>query len=221
MAKHLQRDLEGLKREILAVGTLVEEATHGALRAVLDRRAELAEEVIARDALIDEKEVAVEDECLKILALHQPVAADLRFVVAVLKVNNDLERMGDLATNIAKRTRHVLLQGPSLVDFTLMGEHVTEMLQLSLDALIRSDAKQARRVCALDERVDRDHRELYQVLKDQMRQDSETVERAVNALGISRSLERIADLATNIAEDVVFMVEGEVIRHGADLDDHL
>lgn len=215
MAKHLQRDLEGLKREILAVGTLVEEAINSSLRAVLDRRGELAERVIAQDSVIDAREVAVEDECLKILALHQPVAADLRFVVSVLKVNNDLERMGDLAANIARRTRHVLLQGPMLVDFTEMGRKVTDMVRLSLDALVRHDTEQARRVCALDGEVDQDHRAVFTILKDAMRKDPETIERAVNALSISRCLERIADLATNIAEDVVFMVDGEVIRHGA------
>lgn len=219
MAKHLQRDLDHLKHEILAVGTLVEEAIDKSLRGLKDRDAALIDEIIEGDQEIDQREVEVEEECLKVLALHQPMAADLRFVVSVLKVNNDLERMGDLATNIARRTRHALMHprnSEPLVSFGEIGQKVLEMVHLSLEALVHQDSSMARAVCQMDEQVDEIHRATYQQLKNAMRESPEVVEDAVSALTVSRSLERIADLATNIAEDIVFMVDGEVIRHQAD-----
>jgi len=216
MAKHLQRDLDNLKREILGVGTLVEEAIGKSLRLLRERNPALIDEVLEGDREIDEREVEVEEECLKVMALHQPMAADLRFVIAVLKVNNDLERMGDLAGNIARRSRHALMQPQAtrpLVDFAVLGEKVMTMVHASLDALVRQDSDLARDVCKMDEEIDQIHRKTYDLLKQRMREDSNTVEEAVNALTVSRSLERIADLATNVAEDVVFMVDGDVIRH--------
>jgi len=134
MGKHLQRDLESLKRELLAVGTLVEESIASSLRALIDRRRELAEKVVVGDTVIDELEVKVEDECLKILALHQPMAFDLRFVVAVLKVNNDLERMADLAVNIARRAIDEIDRGGRgpLLDFVPLGERVREMVRQTM-----------------------------------------------------------------------------------------
>ena len=219
MALHLQRDLEHLKREILAVGTLVEEAISKSLRLLSDRDPALIDEILEGDHVIDRREVEVEEECLKVMALHQPMAADLRFVIAVLKVNNDLERMGDLAGNIARRCRHAHMQPPSsepLVNFDELGEKVLRMVHASLDALVRSDAAIARDVCRMDEEVDELHRALYNRVKRYMPENPALVEEALNALTVSRSLERIADLATNIAEDIVFMVDGEVIRHQPD-----
>jgi phosphate transport system protein len=215
MAKHLQRDLESLKREILALGTLVEEAIVDALHAVIERDPDLIEKVVEGDAVIDEREVEVEEECLKVLALHQPMAADLRFVVAVLKVNNDLERMGDLASTMAKRARQQLERKdvPAIVDFARIGELVRNMVRQSLDSLVDLDVQKARAVGALDQQVDEIHKSNYIKMKQRMMEDPACVESAVNALTISRALERIADLATNIAEDVVFMVDGEVVRH--------
>ena len=218
MAKHLQRDLDQLKREILAVGTLVEEAIGKSLRLLEDRDLAMIDEILEGDATIDEREVEVEEECLKVMALHQPMAADLRFVIAVLKVNNDLERMGDLACNIAKRCRHALMRpaAPDLVDFAALGEKVLGMVHASLEALVHQDPEMAREVCRMDEEVDVIHRSNYELFKRRMRDDPALVEDAVNALTVSRSLERIADLATTVAEDIVFMVDGEVIRHQAD-----
>lgn len=215
MAKHLQRDLDHLKREILEVGTLVEEAIAKSLRLLRERDPALIDEILDGDRMIDEREVEVEEEVLKVLALHQPMAADLRFVIAVLKVNNDLERMGDLAGNIARRSRHALMhpRATPLVDFTAAGEKVLSMVHASLDALVRQDPDLAREVCRMDNEVDEMHRRTYDLLKQRMRENPEVVEEAVNGLTVSRALERIADLATNIAEDIVFMVDGEVIRH--------
>ncbi len=216
MGKHLQRDLEYLKKEILTVGKLVERAITDSTAALATRRIDLAESVIEGDALIDTKEVKVEDDCLKLLALHQPVAADLRFVVSVLKVNNDLERMGDLAVNIAKRA--IVLAGePSLessLDLSSMASKASRLVGRSLDALVQLDVEIARQVCADDQEVDDAHRRTFRRVQEAIRNDPSTIERALSVLTVSRALERTADLATNIAEDVVFMVEGEVIRHG-------
>jgi len=215
--RHLHRDLDLLKRRILGMGTMVETLTNIAIAAFEERRPELAEEAMASDPRIDEKEVEIEEECLKILALHQPFAADLRFIIAVLKVNNDLERMGDLAVNIAERAAF-LCKKPLLSHDDLkideMANQVRKMVRMALDALVNQDTALAREVLEADEVVDRIHRGMFEILTERMRQDPDVVERATHIISVSRALERIADLATNIAEDVVFLVEGEVIRHG-------
>jgi phosphate transport system protein len=215
MSKHLQRDLERLKSELLTMGGMVEEATDLAITAVIDRRKDLAEQVTAGDDKIDSKELAVEDECLKMLALHQPVASDLRFIISVLKVNNDLERMGDLAKNIAERAIALVQQPPidGAQDFRLMAERVRRMVHECIDALVHRDVDLARKVCLDDKEVDEENKRRFATLQDVMRRDPATVERAVHLLSVSRHLERIADHATNVAEDVVFLVDGEVIRH--------
>jgi phosphate transport system protein len=216
MSKHLRRDLANLGKQLLDVGTLVEEAVNRAITALTERKPELVAEVIANDDVIDEREVAIEEECLKILALHQPVARDLRFVVGAMKVNNDLERMGDQAVNIAERAAYLAKEPPLGVplDFNRMADVVRAMVRSSLDAHVNEDTELARSIGKMDDEVDDVHREMFAVLQERMRGDEGTVERAVAYLSASRDLERIADLATNIAEDVVFMVEGEVIRHG-------
>lgn len=216
MAKHLMRDLEHLTKEILHVGSMVEDATHKALLALTESRGELADEVIAGDRDIDRKEIEVEEDCLKILALHQPVAADLRYVVAVMKVNNDLERCGDLAGNIASRAKFLISLGePFEVPGVLqeMSQRVRAMLRESLNAVVKLDTHLARKVLLDDDEVDERHRQLYSLLYQRMEQNPERIESEMNLLSVSRYLERIADLATNIAEDVVFMVDGDVVRH--------
>ncbi|HUU46167.1 MAG TPA: phosphate signaling complex protein PhoU [Acidobacteriota bacterium] len=215
MTRHLHRDLDGLKKELLAMGTLVEEATSKAILALVNRRPELAEEVRCGDKLIDIREVEVEEHCLKVLALHQPVAHDLRFIVAVMKVNNDLERMGDLAVNIAERAAFLTAHDPIAVPLRIqeLGEKVRAMVRGSLDALINRDPVLARQICADDDEVDAINRDFYTRLQAAMRENPEIIERAINVLSASRHLERMADSATNIAEDVIFMVEGEIVRH--------
>ena len=216
MSLHLQRDLDQLKKEILQLGSMVETAINNAIFSLNDRRPELAEKVFRDEKLIDEKEVFIEEECLKILALHQPVAVDLRFIVAILKVNNDLERMGDFAVNVAKRAMFLsdnppIPCPPAFTD--TMSKRIRSMVHDSLDALVKLDVNLARNVIAMDDDVDDINRQMYVELQKLMTNDSSTIERAVGLLSTSRYLERIADLATNIAEDVIFMVEGEVIRH--------
>jgi len=213
--KHLQRDLEHLKKEILDMGALVERAVVSAGEALLEGNRELAAVVVQGDTEIDRREISVEEDCLKILALHQPVAGDLRFIVTVLKVNNDLERIGDLAQSMAKRAmalaesdRTVL--PPSLAE---MVRRVRAMVSGSLDSLVALDPSKARSVLEEDESVDSLHKDLYGYVQARMAEEPERIPAYVGVLSISRCLERIADLSTNVAEDVVFTVEGEVIRH--------
>ena len=215
MAKHLQRDLGELKKELLSSGSLGEEAVNQSIEALVNRRINLAEVVIEGDCQINQKENQIEEECLKILALHQPVAADLRFIISVLKVNNDLERIGDLAVNIAERAVYLSAHEPlkATLNFPRMADGARKMVRKSLDALIGMDANLARIVLTMDDEIDDLNREMYTTLQDLMHQNPECIERAVQTLSVSRYLERIADLSTNIAEDVVFMVEGELIRH--------
>ncbi len=215
MTAHLQRDLARLREEILSMGSLVEEATNKAINALVKRDAALAAEVVDADGRIDDKEVQVEEDCLKLLALHQPVAVDLRFIITCLKVNNDLERMGDLAVNIAERARYLARHTPlaTPLDLTAMADKVRGMVRDSLDALVRQDMTLARDVLARDDEVDEANRSMFDILQGVMTADPSTVKRAIALLSSSRYLERLADHATNIAEDVIFMGEGEIIRH--------
>lgn len=213
--KHLQRDLDHLKKEILTVGSLVEQAMEKAERVLSHRVASLADEVAAGDKEIDRREVEVEESCLKILALHQPVAADLRFIIAVLKVNNDLERMGDLTKNMARRAAS-LVDGPALEcapELNRMAAEVRMMLSMSLDSLVRTDVAIARKVLDMDDSVDEANRDMFIQVREALEKNAEDTYRGIQAISISRNLERIGDLATNIAEDVIFMVEGELVRH--------
>ena len=216
MSRHLQRDLDELKKELLQLGGMVETAINNSLIAINDRRPELAEALIKEEKLVDEKEVHIEEECLKILALHQPVAMDLRFIVVVLKVNNDLERMGDMASKIAKRS--LLLSSedpiPTLREFReVMPDYIRTMVKNSLEAMIKLDLEMARKVIEMDNTVDEINKQMYQAFHQQVIADPNTTQRALATLSVSRYLERIADLATNVAEDVIFMIDGEVIRH--------
>ncbi|CAN5444869.1 phosphate signaling complex protein PhoU [soil metagenome] len=215
MAKHLQRDLDKLQQDLLRLAGEVEEAIGRSIRALQDRDADLARQVIAGDSHIDEEENLVEEECLKILALHQPVAVDLRRIVVALKINTDLERMGDLAEDIAERALHLTGLGPVHVSSQLqrMTDLTTMMVQQSLDAFVNLDARQARRVIRVDDEVDRLNSEIIADLIASMEAAPTSVEQGLSLFSAIRHLERIADHATNIAEDVVYLVEGEIVRH--------
>ena len=216
MTIHLQRDLQELRKELLLLGTMVETTINQAIVSLNSRRPELADKVLANGDLIDEKEVFIEESCLKILALHQPVAIDLRFIVVALKVNNDLERMGDFAENIAERAKFLSSQEsiPLPSDFSnIMSQQLRDMIRMALDSLVNLDVAQARQVMKMDKVVDDINRNMYGELQKLMMADGSTVERAIHYLSSSRYMERIGDLATNIAEDVIFMVEGRVVRH--------
>ena len=215
MAQHFLREIDTLKKKILAVGAAVEERIAQVIMAVIKRDATLAQQVAEGDDEIDEMEVEVEEDCLKILALYQPVAIDLRFVVAVLKMNNDLERMADTAVNIARCAEYLASQPqvdlpPSLTD---MAQKVQQMVTQSLNALVHSDTALARKVCVADREVDQLNKEMHVRIQQESRKHSDQVERLIHTLSVSRHLERIGDLATNVAEDVIYTVEGEIVRH--------
>jgi len=216
MSVHLQREIERLKKQLLSLCALVEEQVQLAMRALMERDADLARRVEARDVDIDHREVEVEEECLKTLALHQPVASDLRFIVAALKINNDLERIGDLAVNMARKAVTFASQGPMAIPFDLMGmwEKTQSMLRDSLDALVNHNPGLANNVCARDNEVDRMKKEIRRTAEEMMAQDPAKVPALLSLLAVSRSLERVADHATNIAEDVIYMAEGRITRHG-------
>jgi phosphate transport system protein len=215
MAVFLQREIDRLKKMISSLGAHVEESVGRAVRAVHERDGELAQAVIDSDPAIDLMEVDIEEECLKTLALHQPVAHDLRFIIAVLKVTSDLERIGDLAAGIAKQARFLADSGPSEVPYDLLGmaAKVRQMLRESLDALMEKDAAIARGVRVADDEVDAMDRLMYQEIRAAIRETPEKMEGLIRLQRVSQNLERIADHATNIAEDVIYMVEGEIVRH--------
>ena len=213
--RHLQRETERLKRKILALGALVEDNLRLAFQAIDERDAAKARRVIATDVLIDQHEVDVEEECLKILALYQPVAGDLRFVAAVIKINSELERIGDLASNIAERALQ-LLDEPAVPvphGVAVMADRTEAILEKALDALVRQDAVKAREVLAADDEIDDLYADLIDVLKGVIRADLEHLDAIVLLFSVARYLERLADHATNVAEDVLYMVEGEIQRH--------
>ena len=215
--KHFSRELEKIKKQILSLGAKVEEQVRMATQAVETHDAELAKQIIKSDFEIDEMEVEIEEECLKILALHQPVAVDLRFLIAVIKINNDLERIGDQAVNIAERVDVIAKRDLSefFFDYTSMGEKVQQMLKMSLDALVNMDYDTAYNVVMRDDEVDQIKGDAYDRIKQAMSEHPDKIGYLINLLLISRHLERLADHTTNIAEEVIYLIEGEIIRHAA------
>jgi phosphate transport system protein len=192
----------------------VEENVDKALLASWRRDEVMAREVIDADSRVDDMEVELEEECLKVLALHQPVAKDLRLMIAILKINNDLERIGDQAVNIAKRVRHLSAEERLDKDaLNKMADIVRKMLRTSLDSLVDVDVDLGNNVLALDDEVDELNRSNFKRAIKMIRQNPEEADEIMGSLTISRNLERIADLATNIAEDVIYLISGEIIRH--------
>ena len=217
MSKHMNRDLEELEKRLLLLASQVEESVKKAIEALIGNRSSLAEEVIKGDSEIDRLEVEIEEDCLKILALHQPVAQDLRQVAACLKIDNDLERIGDLAVNIAERALASTRDRASLpAPLREMVDMATQMLHNAIDAFVRADVDSARRIVLQDDRVDADHRAVIEGLLARMHSDPSSIDRALELILVSKNIERIADHATNIAEDVIYLVEGEIIRHRID-----
>jgi len=217
MTIHLERDLLLLKRRLLEASTLAEQAIRRAIAALANKDTDLARSVIAGDDEIDAREIEVEEEAIRVLAIHQPVATDLRFIAACLKINNDLERIGDLAAKVAKRVLDLYAtptDDPPIPNKLMeLSELVINHLRRALDAFARGDVALAREVRMDDDPIDGIHRELFFLMREQMKQSPKLVEPASSILSISSSLERIADHVTNIAEDVIYMVGGEIVRH--------
>ena len=215
MTKHIERQIATLKEKILRVGTLVEEAISKSITAVINLDQGLAQRVLDNDEQIDRMEVEVEEECLKILALYQPVAADLRFVVSTLKINNDLERMGDLATNIAKRVGPLATgtQCELPPEIRTMAMRAEEMVRDCLRAVIDGDPVLARKVREQDDAVDDARQRVRRRMMEAIRAEPAKLENLLRINSISKHIERIADMATNIAEEVIYMVDGDIVRH--------
>jgi phosphate transport system protein len=215
MAKHLHRDLDNLQRSLLALAGLVEAAVHKAILALQQHNVALAQEVIAGDSQIDREENHIDEECLKILALHQPVAVDLRRIAAAMMINTDLERMGDLAEEIAERAIH--LARPPLLPIPEKLQNMTDlttmMVRHSLDSFVNLNTMQAQTVMRMDDEVDRYNAEIIEEIVEEMKASPSLIEAGLSMFSAVRHLERIADHATNIAEDVIYLVDGEIVRH--------
>lgn len=216
MGTHLSRELERLKTSALAMYRKVDLQVEKGLKALIEKDLKKAEEVVEGDGEINRLEVEIEEECLKIIALYQPVASDLRYTVAILKMNGELERIGDLAVNIADVVPKIVQAKRSISlppAILLMAEKVKRMLQSALFSLMELKVEPAYEVLRSDQEVDDLHRSMYPTVAGMIRENLEDVEHIIPLLAISRSLERIADHATNIAEDVIYMVEGKIVRH--------
>ncbi len=221
METHFQQELAKLKEQLLKMGGLAEHAISNAIDALVKRDTPLAERTIGEDEKINKMELLIDDWCLKLLALHQPLAADLRFITSAMRINVELERIGDLAVNIAERVVS-LNQEPQLkpyIDIPRMAEITKNMVKDVLDAFVNGDAELARSVCERDDQVDALNDQVFRELITYMLADPKTITRAVHLIIVSRYLERIADHATNIAEGVIFMVKALVIKHHADAKD--
>lgn len=215
MLIHLHREIGNLKKQVTIMGGKVEDSLQKSIRALTTRDQTLANKVIEADREIDLFEIDIEEECLKILALHQPVAIDLRFVVAILKINSDLERIADLAVNIAERALDIHKSPPVRIpdELSELCRKVQLMLKDSIDSLINLNDPLARDILKRDDEIDALHRRMYSYFENCIRQDIDNINSYINLLSVSRQLERIGDQVTNIAEDVVYLVTGEIIRH--------
>ncbi|MCC7125470.1 MAG: phosphate signaling complex protein PhoU [Acidobacteria bacterium] len=215
MIRHFQEELEALQQRLLAMGGLAEERTRLAVRGVAERNPDDILAVLNGDEPINDLHIEVDDRCVKLLALHQPMAADLRAIVAAVKINTDLERVGDLAVNVAEAAKRYLQHAPvkPLIDIPRMGDIAQEMLRDALDAFVRRDVALAEAVLIKDDELDALKTQIFRELLTYMLQDPTTIEPALDLILISRHLERIGDHATNIAEDVIFMVSARDVRH--------
>jgi phosphate transport system protein len=223
MARNLQTEIEKLKNKIVYLGTSVQENLYKSVQALWEKNSDLAQQVIATDKNeIDSIEISVEEECLRLLALHQPVASDLRFIITVLKINNDLERIGDLAAKIADKV--LLLNEITTVSFVADGMRIPEifnamfaktvwMFQSTMDAFVNEDIDLAYKVCLTDEEVDLDKMSIRTQMEASIMQDPAQLVYLAKLISVSRSLERIADHCTNICEDIIYMAQGKIVRH--------
>ena len=215
MQRHFHEELEALKQTLLAMGGLVEDQIRRVMKALLERDDVMAQEVIERDHQVNTYDVQVDEQCVSLLALYQPAAGDLRFITTAMKIVTDLERIGDQAVNIAQRVLE-LNREPQLkpyIDLPRMAEKAQRMVKESLDAFVARDTALARQVCGEDSEVDQLKEQIFRELLTFMMEDPRTIPRAIRVILISRFMERVADHATNIAEMVVYLVEGKMVRH--------
>lgn len=215
MERHFDEELKELKQKLLQMASLAEESIAKSVKALVERDKKLADAVIDSDEVLNLLEIEIDELCLRLLALRQPIATDLRFITSALKINSDLERIGDLSVNIAERSLD-LIEEPllkPLIDIPRMAQLAQKMVKDSLDAFVNRDAELARDVCRRDDEVDQLNHQIFRELLTYMMQDPTTITRSVDLILVGRHLERIADHATNIGEDVVYMVKGKTIKH--------
>ncbi|OFW44891.1 MAG: phosphate transport system regulatory protein PhoU [Acidobacteria bacterium RIFCSPLOWO2_12_FULL_67_14b] len=215
VVRHFQEELDVLKERLLAMGGLAEERVREVVRGLMDRDPAALDAVLAGDQPINDLHIEVDDRCFKLLALHQPMAADLRVIVAAVKINTDLERVGDLAVNIGEAGKRYLRHAPvkPLIDIPRMGDLAQTMLRDALDAFVRGDVALAEAVLVQDDTLDALKSQIFRELLTYMLQDPTTIEPALDLILISRHLERIGDHATNVAEDVIFILSARDVRH--------
>lgn len=218
--RHFEDQLDAIYEKLLHLGGLVEEIIGKSVRSLVDRDSDLAREVIRKDRDIDGLELELDEACIELLALHQPMARDLRFVTTAMKITTDLERIGDHAVNIAERAIELNEQPrlKPLIDIPLMAKTAQEMVHGALDAFVHRDADAARAVCAMDDSLDTRMEQVFRELMSYMAEDPHTITRAMRLSFVAKYFERIGDQATNICEQVVYMAEARVIKHGADGD---
>lgn len=215
MERHFDEELKELTKQLLKMSALVEVTISHSIKALVERKADLAEEVIRTDEAIDILEIEIDELCLRLLALYQPAAIDLRLITAIMKINSDLERISDQAVNIAERTQEIIKQPllKPLIDIPRMAALAQKMVKDAIDALVNKDEALARDICKRDDEVDNLNDQVFRELLTYMIQDSKTITIAVELILVGRHLERIADHATNIAEDVIYFVKGKTIKH--------
>ena len=215
MERHFDEELKELNKQLLKMSALVENSISRSVKALVERKADLAEKVIKSDEAINMLEIKIDELCLRLLALHQPTAIDLRFITSAMKINSDLERIGDQAVNIAERTQEIIKQPllKPLIDIPRMATLAQKMVKDSIDALVNKDESLARDVCKRDNEVDSLNDQVFRELLTYMMQDPKTITRAVELILVGRHLERIADHATNVAEDVIYFLKGKTIKH--------
>ena len=216
---HFREELDELQARLLEMAGLVESAIHQSVNALVQRDEEAAKEVLWKEALINQKDIEIDEFATRLLALYQPMARDMRFLTAVIKINGDLERMGDLAVNITERAMQLMHDTPvkPLIDIPKMASLAETMVRKSLDALVKRDEALARSVLISDDEVDSLRDAVYKELVAFMQEESTTIPRAVDLMFIAHNLERVADHATNIAEDVLFLIKGIDVRHHAEV----
>jgi len=215
MERHFDEELKDLRQKLLTMADTAQEMIGLAVKALVDRKKELTEKVFSLEEIVNHLEIEIEEEVLRLMALRQPIAGDLRLLTAILKINNDLERVADQAVNISETVIYLLKEPPlkPLIDIPQMATLAQKMIRNSLEAFVREDAALANQVCQDDDEVDRLNEQVFRELLTYMMEDPKSITRAVDLILVSRNLERIADHATNISEDVIFIVEGKNIKH--------
>ena len=215
MKKHYREELGNLRETVLRMGGLVEQMTHRAIQALVERKIEMLAEVKSMETQVNQLHIDIDEICLEMIALRQPTAADLRFITAAMKINTDMERIGDQAINIAERTEFLLTVPPvkPLIDIPRMADIAKEMLRDALDAFVNGNVELAYATIAKDDHVDQLKDQVFRELLTYMMADQGTIQRSLDLILVSRHVERIADHATNICEDVIFMVMGKDVRH--------